>query len=120
MHHIDLAVTFELALDGVFDLAFVTLDEVGFDGHAIFGGCFDDTQIANPCQRHMQGARDRRGRQGQHVDTRFELLEALFVAHPKALFFVDNQQGEVFELDVVGQNPVGANQYIDGAPGGAG
>ena len=52
----------------------------------------------------MQGARDGRGGHGEDVDVGAHLLEALFVADAEALFFVDNEQAEVLELEVFGED----------------
>ncbi len=41
------------------------------------------------------------------------LLEALLVADAEALFFVDDEQAEVLELDVFGKQAVGADEDVD-------
>ena len=61
----------------------------------------------------MQGARDGRGRHGEHVDLLAHLLDALFVADAEALFFVDDEQAEVGELDVFREDAVGADEDVD-------
>ena len=37
------------------------------------------------------------------------------MGHPKALLFIDNEQAQVLELDVLGQNPVGADYQVNTA-----
>ena len=61
----------------------------------------------------MQGARDGRGGHGEHVDFLAHLLEAFLVAHAEALFFIDDEQAEVLELDVFGKQAVGADEDVD-------
>ncbi len=39
-----------------------------WDGHAVFWGSLDDGHVAETDERHMEGARDGRGRHGEHVD----------------------------------------------------
>ena len=48
----------------------------------------------------MQGARDGGGGHGEDVDGGAQLLEALLVADAEALFFVDDEQTEVLELEI--------------------
>ena len=45
----------------------------------------------------MQRARDRRGRHREHIDLLAHLLQAFLVPHPKALFFIDDQQTEILQ-----------------------
>ncbi len=41
------------------------------------------------------------------------LLEAFFVADAEALLFVDDEQAEVLELEVFGEDAVGADEDVD-------
>ena len=61
----------------------------------------------------MQRARNGRGRHGEHVDLLAHLLDAFFVAHAEALFFVDDEQAEVGELQVFREDAVGADEDVD-------
>ena len=61
----------------------------------------------------MQGARDRRGREGEHVDRRAERLEPLLVLDAEPLLLVDDDQAQVLERDVLLHDPVGADQDVD-------
>ena len=45
----------------------------------------------------------------EHVDVGLELLDALLVLDAEALLLVDDEQAEILELDVLGQQPVGAD-----------
>ena len=58
-------------------------------------------QVADPGQRQVERARDRRGRQRQHVDLAPELLEPLLGGDAEALLLVDHDQAEVPEPDVL-------------------
>ena len=83
------------------------------DRHAIFGRSFDHAHVAQADQRHVQSARNGRGRHGQHVHLLAHLLDALFVADAEALFFVDDEQAEIGKFDVFGKNAVRADQDVD-------
>ena len=43
----------------------------------------------------------------------FELLDRLLVLHAEALLLVDDEQAEVLEVDVLGQQAVGADHAVD-------
>ena len=110
---VDLAAAFELHLDGGADELLVELGDDGLDGHAVFGRRLDDGHVAQADERHVQRARDGRGGHGEHVDLRAHLLQALFVADAEALLFVDDEEAEVLELEVLGEDAVGADEDVD-------
>ncbi len=71
-------------------------------------------QIAEPADRHLQRARDgRRAQSVEHVDVRAELLDALLVRDAEALLFVDDEEAEVLEVDVLREQPVRADHDVD-------
>ena len=57
-------------------------------------------------ERHVQRARDRRGRQRQHVDGGAHSLQPLLVRHSEPLLLVDHHEPEVPERHVPLQQPV--------------
>ena len=63
----------------------------------------------------MQGARNRRRREGEHIDVLLHLLDALFVRDPEPLLFVDHQQAQPMELDVFTENLMRTDDNIDRA-----
>ena len=65
----------------------------------------------------MQGPRDRRRRQGQHVDHLPQAFQLLLVLDAEALLFVDDDQAQVLELHVVADEPVGADDDVDAPVG---
>src|SRR5579871_4587465 len=65
----------------------------------------------------MQGARDGSGAHGEHVDVFAQDLQALLMADAKALLLIDDQEPEILELDVGGEEAVGADDDIDLAIG---
>src|SRR5215472_3246308 len=66
-------------------------------------------------ERKVESARNRRSRERQHINQLEELFEFLLVQNAESLFLVDHHQGEIFEHDVAGDEPVSANDDIDAA-----
>jgi len=64
----------------------------GLNCDSVLRRCLDYAHVAQSYQGHMQGARNGRGGHGQHIHLFTELLQAFFVAHAEALFFVDDHQ----------------------------
>ncbi len=77
----------------------------------------DDRQVAHARERQLQGARDRRRGQRQHVHLGAQLLELLLVGDAEMLLLVDDQQAEVLELDGLAEQRVGADDDVDAALG---
>ena len=73
----------------------------------------DNGQIAHSAHRHIQRTRDRRGGQRQDIDVRAHRLDAFFMTHPEAVFFIDDKQTQVAQLDFILQQLMGADQNID-------
>jgi len=110
---IDHATAGDLLFDGGLDDLLVEFGDDGVNGEAVLGWGFDDAEIADANQGHVEGTGDGGGREGEYVDVLLEGLEALFVTDAEALFFVDDQEAEVGELNVLGQDAVGADEDVD-------
>lgn len=54
-----------------------------------------------------------RGRHREHVHRLFHVLDAFLVAHAEALLLIDDEQAQVFELHIFGQQPVRADDDVD-------
>ena len=52
----------------------------------------DQRQIAHARQRQLQGARDRRRRQGQHMHIGLQRLQPFLVRHAEMLLLVDDHE----------------------------
>ncbi len=109
---VDLAAAFELHFDRGADELFVVLGDDGLDGHAVFGRGLDDGHVAEAEEGHVEGAGDGCGRHGEDVDGGAHLLEALLVADAEALFFVDDEEAEILELELLGEDGVGADEDV--------
>ena len=82
------------------------------DRHAVLRRRLNQREVAHAHQRHVQRARNRRGGERQHVDAGAVLLEPFFVHHAEPLLFVDHDQAEIGEGDVLLQQPVGADHHV--------
>ena len=109
----DLPAPVDFGTDCVFnDGGVVALDD-GFDGPAIGGRGFDDGHGARPRKGEVEGARDGGGAQGEDIDRGAEFLEAFLVFDAEALFLVDHEEAEVFEMNVLTEKAVGSDDAVD-------
>ena len=110
---VDLPAAGQLALDRVADQLVVPAGDLRLDGQAILGRRFQVRDVAQADQRHVQRPRDRRGRERQHIDHRPQRLQPLFDIDAEPLLFVDDDQAQVVELDVLRGQAVRADDDID-------
>ena len=75
----------------------------------------DDRHFANAGQGHLQGARDRRGGQGQQMHVGPKRLQLLLVLDAEMLLLVHDHQAQVAEPDLFGQDRMGADHDLDRA-----
>ena len=85
----------------------------GAHGQAVDRRRGDQAHLAHARERHLQGARDRRRREGEHVDVGAQLLQALLLGDAEMLLLVDDEQAERFELDALAEQGVGTDDDID-------
>ena len=74
----------------------------------------DRTHLADACHRHLQGARDRRSAHSKHIDVDPHAFKRFFVLDAKTLFLVDDDQAEILELNLLGQQAMGTDDDVDG------
>ena len=98
---VDLPFAVQLAQDGVADQLRIEADDARLDGQPVLRRRFQVADVADAQQRQVQRARDRRGRQRQHVDRLPQLLQPFLVLDAEALLLVDDDQAQVLELHVV-------------------
>ena len=108
-----LAAARQLALDRLGHELVVVLAHVGLHRPAALGRRLDHRDVAQAGQRHLERARDRRGRQRQHVHLQPELAQQLLLLHAEALLLVHDQQAQVLRAHVARQQPVRADQDVD-------
>ncbi len=109
-----LAAALDLALYGAADDGIVVLDDVGLHRESLGRWRLDDAHIARPDERHVQRARDRRSRQGQHVDAGRELAYLVLLLDAEALLLIDDEQAEILEFHAaLIQYGMGADEDVD-------
>ena len=72
----------------------------------------DGGQFAQARHRHLQGARDGRGSQCEHMDIGAQLLELFLVRHAEPLFLVHDYEPKVLEIGRFGQDGMRADNDV--------
>ena len=101
VNEINLSATIQFLLNRRLNQLVLPTCNHSLNGDAVFWRCLDHAHIAQPNQRHVQGARDRRGRHRENVHLFAHLLQPFLMADAKALFFIHHQQSEICELHVL-------------------
>src|SRR5690606_34162407 len=110
-----LATALQLAQDGLArDHGVVRLQD-GLDRFAALWRRQDLADVTQAHEAHVQRARDGSGRQRQHVDVGLDALDALLLPHPEAVLLVDHQQAQALVDDRLVEEPVRADDDVDGA-----
>ena len=110
---VDLTFAGQFIFDGLFNDFFVERRDHGLNREAVAGRRFDDGHVAQANERHVQGARNRRGGKREGVNVFAHFLETFLVRHAEALLFVHDQQTQILELDVLREQAVRPNYDID-------
>ena len=118
VHEEDLSAARDLRLDRLADDLVPRRHDLRLDREAVPGRRLDDRQVAEPGEREVQRARDRRGRHGQHVDRGLPLLEPLLLRDAEALLLVDDEETEIAEGEVLREHAVRRDEDVDRAVGG--
>ena len=88
-----------------------------FDGQTALRSGGNHAQFTQALQRHAQGTRDRGGGEGEYVNFGAHLFHALFVAHAKAVFFVNDEQAKVFKMCFFAEQFMCTDNNINGTAG---
>ena len=112
VQEVHLAASQYLPQDGFFDHGLVPLSHKGFYRQASRGGRGDDRQIPQVPHGHVEGAGDRRGGQVQHVHLGTQGLQTFFLLDAEPVFFIDDHQAQILELDVTLEQLVCADNNI--------
>ena len=90
----------------------VPFHDVGAHGQPIDRRRLDGAEFAQTRHRHLQGARDRRGRQRQHVHVGAQRLQLLLVGDAEALLLVHHDEPQILELRGLGEDRVRADDDV--------
>ena len=115
VHEVHLAAAAELAQRRLAQRRRVPLGHEGLDGEPLGRRRGDQRQVAQAAQRHVQRARNRRGREREHVHFGAQRLQLLLVAHAEAMFLVDDDEPEILEAHVGVQQPMRGDDDVHGA-----
>ena len=61
----------------------------------------------------MQRSRDRRRGQSENIYLRSEVLEVLLMGDSEALLFIDDEEAELREIDILREQAMGADEDVD-------
>ena len=117
VHEKDLAAPVQFPADGRLDHRGLRPADVGAHGPAVLRRGVDQAQLPEAGQGQLQGPGDGRGGEGQDVHGAPPFLQPLLLPHPETLLFVDDDQPQVPEDHVFGQQPVGADEDVHFALG---
>ena len=91
--------------------------DIGADRQPVERRGGDERQFAHARQSQLQGARDRRRGERQHMHIGAQFLQSLLVLDAEMLLFIDDQKAQIAELDAFGEERVGADHDVDLALG---
>ena len=94
-----LAASQQFAAYGCGDLRILVGAHIGQHRQPVFGRGGERGHLANAGHGHFQRARDRRGRQGQHVHVGAQGFQRLLVFHAETLLLIDDDESQILELD---------------------
>ena len=94
-------------------MSHVALDHIRLHRMAVAGRRVQLRERTDAHQRHLQGPRDRRCAQREHIDAVLQFLDAFFMFHAKALFLIDDQKAQILPYDILGQQAVCTDDDVD-------
>ena len=93
--------------------------DVGADRQPVERRRGDEREFAHAGECQLQGARNGRGGERQHMHVGAHFLQALLVLDAEMLLLVDDQKAQIAELDRLRQQRMGADDDVDVARGDA-
>ena len=115
VHEEDLSVAVQLPQHRASNQLIVILGDIGFYRQARLRGSLHGAHVANPDERHVEGARDRSSAQREHVYFPAQLLEPFLVRHPEFLFLIYDDQPQILEYHIPLQQTVRPDADVDSA-----
>ena len=112
---VDLSAARELARDGGAHGLVRVAHDLRLHRHALARRRAQERKIARARHGEVERARNRRGAHRQDVRRGAQALEVFLVAHAEALLLVDDDEAEVVELHLRGQDGVRADHDVGGA-----
>ena len=112
---VDLAAPGQLLADGLGQNHLVVLQHKGLHRLTLKRRLLDGGHIPDAAHGHAEGPGNGGGRQGQHIHPDEILFQLFLVADAEPLFLVDDDQAQVVEPHVLGEEPVGAHHNVHAA-----
>jgi len=113
MNKIDLAAALKLSLNGLTNQLRVKFCNNRTNGASILRGCCDDGHFAQTAQSHVERTRDGCCRKCDDVDLCFEFFEVLFLFDAEFLFLVDDEESQVFEVQLRRKQFMRSDEDVD-------
>ncbi len=107
-----LSVPGDFIFDGFADKLLVESVNFRDDGVAVGRRRLDNGEVAGAHQRKLQGARDRRGCQGECVHIHLQSFQFFFYRNPELLLLINDKQSKVFKLNIFTHQTVGSDENI--------
>ena len=116
MQIVDLAAPAQLPADSVVDDGLVVFQNISLYWMPVLGRLLQRGHITDAGQGHIQGAGNRGGGKSEHIHVFGDGFKPLLLGHTEPLFLVDDHQPQIPELDVLLNQPVGADDHVDFSP----
>ena len=113
----DLTAAVALAHDRFADRHRIVRHHEGAHRQAVDRRRRDEAHLAHPRQCQLQSAWDRRRGQRQHMHIGLQLLQLFFLRDAEMLLLVDDQEPQMGEPDILGEQRVGADHDIEPSVG---
>ena len=109
---IHLSVSSKLTFNRLTDNLVVMFHHKSLYRQTVYRRLIQYTHITDAHKAHMQGSRNRRCCQGQHIDIILHMLDALLMRYAKALLLIHYQKPQTLETDVLRQQAMRSDQDI--------
>ena len=113
IHIIYLSVSRKLPVDCLFYKLQIVLHNIRLDRQPVDWRLFQQTDVAQTDQTHMQGSRNWCCRECQHIHIFLHLLDLFLVLDAEPLFLVNDQKSQIFKYNILGKQPVCTDHNIN-------
>ena len=109
---IDLPAASEFLFDSLRDDGVGNLGDLRMDRQSVVGGRFDNRNVFDSAEAHLERARNGGCGHREAVDALGEGFDLFFMGDAKSVFFVDDEKPQVFENDVFRQNAMRTDEDV--------
>ncbi len=112
MQPINLAAAAQFTPHSIGKDSLIVLENISLYRMPVMRRFFQYAHIPNARHGHIEGAGDRGGRKGKHIDIIAEIFQLFLLCHTKTLFFVNDYQTQITKPHIFANEPMGANDQI--------